>query len=163
MTQSTGITTEQFQKWFGNGDNFSFEVFEKNKIENFDIDIQKAEDAYKDRIQLQPLTQEILDKGFIYANRAGWTDMEPFEIVSISPSGKTATIRPMDAKLIQPATCLGVGGFSAHFDNWSQKWEITSNPEYPTRKIRLTKKGWASKGTKFRLNTRPVKFYDYNF
>lgn len=116
-----------------------------------------------DEINRGPLSQEILDEGYRYANICYWSDVEPAEILSISPSGKTAKIRKMDAELVQAPAVVGVGGFVATFENHGQEWKYSSNEDYPIYTIRLTKKGWSKKGTRISINNHPVKFHDYNF
>jgi len=101
-----------------------------------------------------------------YANNYMFSDIEPYEIVR-RISDKTIEIRPMDAEKDDTvALDFHVGGFSAHCSNQrQQKWIITSNATNPTIRIRLGKGGdWKdAHGRKFKLNQKPVKFYDYNF
>ena len=101
-----------------------------------------------------------------YANHYMFSDIEPYEIVR-RISDKTLEIRPMDAEKDDTvALVFHVGGFSAHCSNQrQQKWIITSNASNPTIRIRLGKGGdWKdAHGRKFKLNQKPVKFYDYNF
>jgi len=99
-----------------------------------------------------------------YANHYGYTDVNPYEVVKVI-SDKTIEIREMDAeKNPEVKTSFEIGGFCAHSDN-VQDWIITSNPNNPVIRIRLSKKkGWVSKfGEKFGLADKPRKFYDYNF
>jgi hypothetical protein len=100
-----------------------------------------------------------------YANRHGYTDVTPFEVVRVI-SDKTIEVREMDAELDptwKPE--FHIGGFSAHCSNQrEQRWNITSNPGNPVVRIRLGKKGWKSAcGSRFSLNDKPIHFYDYNF
>ena len=101
-----------------------------------------------------------------YANHIGWSDVNPFEIVR-RISDKTIEIREMDAVRDESVKLeFHVGGFAAHCSNQrDQKWFITSNPENPVIRIRLSeKKGWQDKhGRRFKLSEKPVAFYDYNF
>jgi hypothetical protein len=95
----------------------------------------------------------------------GYSDSYPFEVVAVSKSGKTLTIRPLDAEFDKSVDLTFLpGGFSAHCANQhDQKWILTSNPNNPTQKIRLTKKGWTS-GSYRRFSVgKASKFYDYNF
>lgn len=103
-----------------------------------------------------------------YANRIGFSDVEPFEVIS-HVSEKCYVIRSMQSHRRNPEDDLGcqVGGFAAHHSRQrDQKWFI-----YPSfiggycTKIRLHKDGvWRDKdGNAYRLGNQPVRFYDYNF
>jgi hypothetical protein len=101
-----------------------------------------------------------------YANHIGYSDITPFEVVR-TVSEQTLDIREMnytrDPNWKMEAV---IGGFSAHIRNQSeQAWMITSNPEGHTVRIRRKKNGtWQDKwGNKYALNTKPVRFYDFNF
>lgn len=98
-----------------------------------------------------------------YANKHGYSDVDPYEIVKINTERKM-TIRYMNAELVQAPT-FQVGGFSAHANNYAQKWEITSDETAPEFAIRLNKKGeWKDKhGGRYVISEAPSKFYDYNF
>jgi hypothetical protein len=101
-----------------------------------------------------------------YANRIGWTDVNPCEIVK-TISEKTLEIREMDAER-DPTwkPDWHPGGFSGHCSNqYSQRWDIASNENNPVIRIRLSKnKGWQDKhGQRYKLSDEPRKFYDYNF
>jgi hypothetical protein len=101
-----------------------------------------------------------------FANRLGWSDVEPFEVVRVV-SEKCLEIRGMDAEL-DPAWKPEwvVGGFAGSCVNQrEQKWLIASNPGNPVRRIRQRKNGdWYSPcGSRFALGDQPIKFYDYNF
>lgn len=53
------------------------------------------------------------------------------------------------------------GGFCGHTSNQhAQTWVFKEFRE--TRTLRLTKRGWAHKGTRF-VEGRATEFYDYNF
>lgn len=100
-----------------------------------------------------------------YANHAGYSDVNPFEIVR-RVSDKTIDIRAMDAQrdpLWNPE--FVAGGFSAHCLNQrEQRWIIQSNTANKIVRIRKTQKGWKdSSGRRFMLADAPVKYYDYNF
>lgn len=95
-----------------------------------------------------------------FINEHGYTDVNPFEVVRVV-SDTCVEIRAMKAELEQAPACLGVGGFSAVYENQGQKWKITSDLDSPVAKIRLGKKGWAR--GRFRMSDEPIKFYDYNF
>jgi len=56
-----------------------------------------------------------------------------------------------------------VGGFAAHCANQSQQTWLFDRINYDaTRTVRMTKRGWAYKGTKF-SEGKARRFYDYNF
>lgn len=97
-----------------------------------------------------------------YLNHKGYSDMEPHKIVRMSPSGKTAWVRRVEATLdptwkpeFQP------GGFVGHCTNQaSQRW-IYGELAGEEKKVRLSSKGWG-KGD-WKPATEPRKFHDYNF
>jgi hypothetical protein len=60
-----------------------------------------------------------------------WSDCYPFEVIKVSPSGKTITIRKMNAKVISGTT----------FDGTAE-YEYSSNPNGQTYTVRMTKKGY---------------------
>lgn len=95
-----------------------------------------------------------------FCNRHLFSDVDPFEVIRVV-SEKCVEIRAMNAECVKPAELLGVGGFCANFDNFSQKWNCTSNENNPIERIRLGKRGWGS--GMFRMSDKPVRFYDYNF
>lgn len=100
-----------------------------------------------------------------FANHYGYSDVNPYEVVRII-SDKTIEVREMDAKLDDSVKLkFHVGGFAAHCSNQcDQRWNISSNPSNQVVRIRLGKQGWKdAHGRRFKLNDRPVKFYDYNF
>lgn len=99
-----------------------------------------------------------------YANAYGYSDVKPYEIVRWV-SATTIEVREMDATL-DPSWKRDFipGGFCGHTaNNHDQRWVITSNPANPVIRIRLTKRGWAHKGTRFDLAATPRNFYDFNF
>lgn len=102
-----------------------------------------------------------------YANRIGWTDITPFEVVR-TVSEKCLEVREMSAEMDptwKPET--HVGGFVAHVsNNHAQRWIIASNPAARTVRIRLHKDGYwreAKGGERFKLAAEPQRFYDFNF
>jgi hypothetical protein len=100
-----------------------------------------------------------------FANRLGYSDVEPFEVVRVV-SDKCLEVRRMDAERDKSVELqFDVGGFAAHCVNQrDQKWIISSNPSNPVLRIRLGKQGWKSAcGSRFALADKPIKFYDYNF
>ena len=101
-----------------------------------------------------------------YANLIRYSDVEPFEVLSISKSGKQITIRAMHAKL-DPSWKpeMHVGGFVAHCSNQrSQRWNISADESRETIKAHKRADGyfWSAFG-KHRIEAQPRKFYDYNF
>ena len=100
-----------------------------------------------------------------YANHYGYTDVNPYEVVN-KISDKTLEIRPMDCKELPWKKDFHLGGFFGHTSNQEdQKWEISSNKNHNTIRIRLRKNGeWKDKyNGRYRLSEEPIKFYDYNF
>ena len=77
----------------------------------------------------------------MYANRIGFSDVTPFEV--IERTGKTLTVREMNAEIDPTWKPEFVqGGFCAHcINNSSQRWIITSDITRSERKIRLHKDG----------------------
>jgi hypothetical protein len=101
-----------------------------------------------------------------YANKIGWSDVEPFEVVKVI-STKTMEIRRMDA-MLDPTWKPEIipGGFVGHCVNQhTQRYTITSNVIAPIVRIRLNSKGqWKDAGgNKYNVEDAPRKFYDYNF
>lgn len=103
-----------------------------------------------------------------YANRHGYSDIEPFEI--IKTTGKKITIyhiRQMKAELAdgwKPE--IIPGGFAGHCVNQhTQKYNYSQIKNMPLIKIRQHKNGkWYDKyKNHYVLSDRPIKFYDYNF
>lgn len=94
-----------------------------------------------------------------YCNYHGYSDIDPYEVVRVI-SPRKIEIREMGQKLIESPVQFA-GGFCAHTENQTQKWECFSAPEFPTRIITLVKAGWG-KG-QYRMSDVPCKFYDYNF
>lgn len=102
-----------------------------------------------------------------YANRHGYTDVDPFEVVkTVSPI--CVEVRGMKAVQTKFPQEFHQGGFTGHFaDNRSgQDYEYSSNPDGNIIRIRWSKakKQWQSKdGSRFIMSDKPYKFYDYNF
>jgi hypothetical protein len=100
-----------------------------------------------------------------YLNLHGWSDVHPYEVISITTSGYTATVRAMQAEL-DPSWRPEVvpGGFAGHcVNNVDQRWIITPDPEGVVLRVRRTKKGWRNGHTRFVAAMKPRKFRDYNF
>jgi hypothetical protein len=101
-----------------------------------------------------------------YANLIGYSDVQPFEILSVSKSGKQITIREMDVQR-DPAWVpdFVAGGFTAHCANQEdQRWFIVPNESNPAIKAHKRADGyfWSAYG-RHRVAREPRKFYDYNF
>jgi hypothetical protein len=99
-----------------------------------------------------------------YLNHAGYSDWHPYKVVRLSPSGKTAYVKKVEAELDpnwKPE--VHIGGFSGHTaNNNSQAYiygEVTGNEIA----VRINKKGWKSAHGRHYPSTKPVKFYDYNY
>jgi hypothetical protein len=101
-----------------------------------------------------------------YANLIGYTDVQPFEILSVSKSGKQIVIREMDAQRDPNwVPDFVAGGFTAHCANQEdQRWVIVSNEASPAIKAHKRADGyfWSAYG-RHRVAREPRKFYDYNF
>jgi|TARA_R100000084_G_C4637487_1_gene141834 hypothetical protein len=99
----------------------------------------------------------------MFCNQFGYSDVNPFEIISVSKSGKTLTLRKVDTKISKNFTPnIEVGGFAGHCTNSDeQEWEYFTNKNNPTIKVSLSKKGFG-KG-RFKVSYLPFKHYDYNF
>ena len=107
-----------------------------------------------------------------YANYHGYSDVHPVEVVRII-SDSTVEVRAMDA-VLDPEWKPEIipGGFVGHCVNQGdQKHIITSNEENPVFRVRLSrsknprKNGYwfDSNGSRYVMNDKPVRFYDYNF
>ncbi len=106
--------------------------------------------------------------GYEYCNLHGYSDIDPYEIIKITPSGKTMHVRAMSAERHPDWKPEFVsGGFTAHCtNNNSQRkaWIIKSDPEGQVMTVRLQKDGsWKSAMGRHALSTDAVKKYDYNF
>lgn len=101
-----------------------------------------------------------------YANLIGYSDIAPFEVLSISKSGKQITIRTMDAKPDASVKLeFHAGGFVANCSNQQdQKWVIKSDADGAVLKAHKRADGFFhSAWGKHRIEAAPRKFYDYNF
>lgn len=100
-----------------------------------------------------------------YANRIGYSDVEPFEVVRVV-SPKIIEVRAMKATL-DPSWKpeMHPGGFGAHCSNQhQQRWVIVSDETRPSLRLFLRKDGYFyGFGSRFKLEDAPRKFYDYNF
>jgi len=127
-------------------------------------------DKYSDSRQpkaltkLEPLFEKVERGEFVGATRCYYSDSHAFEVIGVSKSRKSITIRQMDAERTKNAELIGVGGFAAHFDNHTQEWELKSNPANPTIKawLRVDGRYYAAGDTKVSIG-KAQEFYDYNY
>lgn len=99
-----------------------------------------------------------------FANERGYSDTTPWEIVAVSKSGKSITVRSMNYEMDPngPKPEIIPGGFAGHCTNQHEvEWICTTDPDGYTRTIRLSDRGW-DKG-RFHVSDHPVRFYDFNF
>ena len=123
---------------------------------------------YEERIQTERVIADNIEAALfrsgeqVYANRYGYSDVEPYEVVRVI-SDKTIEVRAMTAtKDPSWKPVFHTGGFTAHCSNQhEQRWFYQSNPDAPVERIRKSKKGW--KKGEFRISDEPHRFYDYNF
>lgn len=108
---------------------------------------------------------------FKFANRIGWSDVEPYEVVRVV-NEKCVEVRAMKYERLHEMDELEPhpGGFACHFAaQHKQRWDIQPDPEREVFKVRLSKaRGkagyWFDKwGNKFAAAAEPKRFYDYNF
>ena len=90
-----------------------------------------------------------------------YTDANAFTIISVSASGKSfkmqqdEAIRKTDPEFIP-------GGFAGHcVNNHSIEYDYNRDTEGTVRTVRMTKRGWMSKGQ--RVSSGRHEHYDYNF
>lgn len=113
----------------------------------------------------------------------GYSDVTPYEVIGVSKSGKTVTVREMKAELDPDWVPEWIpGGFSAICTNNSdQRWNIEPDENGTVRKISLrtikcdprfnhgsSVSFWVPVGRTAKISERPVlnhakKFHDYNF
>lgn len=101
-----------------------------------------------------------------FANLIGYTDVQPYEVISVSPSGKQITVRAMKFELHpdwKPE--FHVGGFIGHCSNQrEQRWLIESDPEGHTMKAHKRADGYYHSALgKHMIDEQPRAFHDYNF
>lgn len=110
--------------------------------------------------------------GPLYANQHFYTDWEPWEVIEIV-TDNCIIVREMSAEVTEESAkklqeSFVPGGFFGHTNNDLQKWDIKSNPDGQVAKIRRHKDGAfylpnSRGGSRFWLDTKPYKYYDYNF
>ena len=109
-----------------------------------------------------------------YINYRTFTDVEPYEVLEISKSGKTAKVRRMECERInQKDDVVTPGGFSCHTSSPNgQQWSYKSIDDDTSFTMSLRKNGdWQFKGQMTSrtggccgtLSDEPYKYYDYNF
>ena len=102
----------------------------------------------------------------VYANQIGYSDVQPFEVVRVV-SSQTMEIRRMNVEADPTWVREFVpGGFFGHtVNNRDQRWNITSDVHGSVFRIRLQKNGqWKDKnGNRYKIESTPRNFYDYNF
>lgn len=117
------------------------------------------------------ISQETVKK---FINYQTYTDVEPYEVLEMSKSGKTAKVRRMECERInQKEDVVVPGGFCAHTSHpKGQQWSYKSVDDDSSFTMTLRKNGgWQFKGQKTswtrgcigRLSDEPYKYYDYNF
>lgn len=101
-----------------------------------------------------------------YANRLGWSDAHPYEVLR-RVSGRCLEIRAMNAtRDPEWKPEFIAGGFAGHCTNNSEQlWHFASDERFPAFRIRLHKGGqWKdANGNRYSLDSKPVRFHDYNF
>ena len=109
-----------------------------------------------------------------YINYTIYTDTDPYEVLEISKSGKTAIVRPLNStRSNQDDDDFAPGGFCGHTSHgqYGQQWSFSSNEDNFTKKMSLRKDGFwrfvgdkvTSRGCVGTLSDEPYKYYDYNF
>lgn len=103
-----------------------------------------------------------------YANRLGYSDVYPFEIIKRNTANKI-TVRSMKHSENKNKHLLKfhVGGFAANCSNQEmQEYDYFSDEEGEIIELRYSKKTgqWKSKyDERFSISEKPRYFYDYNF
>ena len=106
-----------------------------------------------------------------YINYSTFSDVQPYEVISFSKSGKRAKVRRLDGERTnQHEDTVTPGGFCAHFEYGpnGQQWDLKPTDHYSTMSLRKHGR-WEKVGCSTcnymggRLSDEPVKFYDYNF
>lgn len=113
---------------------------------------------------------------FKFANRLGYSDVEPFEVVRHVKPG-VVEIRAMKAERLHKFEDLGFvpGGFVGHCGSQDQqRWDIQADAEAPVVVARLCKAKASAygrrpgfyydrHGNRYQAAEEPRKFYDFNF
>ena len=100
----------------------------------------------------------------IYDTLTGKNHGGTYEVIAVSESGKTITLRAMHATLKKDCKMDAVaGGFCAHVRNNGGEWDLSSDVNGKIVKARLTKRGWrVTHGGNLTLGGARM-YYDYNF
>ena len=110
-----------------------------------------------------------------FINYTTYTDVEPYEVLEISKSGKTAKVRRMECERInQGEDSFAPGGFCGHTSHGpgGQQWSYKSVDDGSSFTMSLRKNGrWQFKGQQTSrtggcsgsLSDEPYMYYDYNF
>ena len=103
-----------------------------------------------------------LPAGKEFFTEIGYSQSYPWMVVSkTAKTVKLARVEVSPDPEFKPE--FHKGGFCAHCSNQSeQTWLFDSVSFRITKTVRMTKKGWSHKGTKF-VEGRATYFYDYNF
>ena len=105
-------------------------------------------------------------KVFTHASHYGWSDVYAYEIIKVI-SDKTIEVREMITDHSIKHLDVHGGGFCGHVANQrDQKVTYKSDPDAPVVRIRRKKNNpelWVHGNFKFRLETKPYAFHDYNF
>lgn len=122
---------------------------------------EMSEKTKGEKMQNTTLVCPVLGMG---ATLHGWSDSAPYEIVGMSASGKTITLRAMKADRDPAWTPETIpGGFFGHTtNNHTQTWILSSDPEGKILTGRMTTRGWNTKCGRVSLG-EAKKFHDYNF
>lgn len=98
-----------------------------------------------------------------YFTEVMYSDQHAWQYVKRTP--KTITVAKVlvdtDPEWISKREFIP-GGFHGHVPNQHEQTWIFKAVSTETRVIRLTRKGWAHKGTRF-VEDRAIEFHDYNF
>lgn len=86
------------------------------------------------------------------ATRMGYSDRDPYTVVRVSKSGKTAWVKADSYRRTDNNGMSDVG----------QTYEYTTNDESPEVKVKWTGVRWLGEGTLFRMGERS-KFHDFSF
>lgn len=108
-----------------------------------------------------------------FVTMRGWSELYPFEVIEVSPSGKRVKVRRMRAEALHSPEDLGFtpGGFVGHHATQDrQDWRITPDSEGATAIVTLRKNGrWYLQGDSIKSSCKPWDmtrgqyFYDFNF
>jgi hypothetical protein len=99
-----------------------------------------------------------------YFTEIMWSDQHAWR--EVKRTAKTVTVAAVEVEYDPEWTAKRKflpGGFCGHVPNQGeQTWLFKRVNEEVTRTLRLTKRGWALKGTRY-VEDRATEYYDYNF